>query len=164
MRYLPKLTVALMALALLVVANPVQAQDAEREAMLRQQIMTRFMQRVRTDTGMDDAQFERFRAMTEAGMRDNQALQQRERELWQELQEQMRPGVAADPGRVDAIIEELVQLGEQKLANRRDAVAEYAEFLSPIQRAQVVMSFRWLEDNIRRIAEEQMGQGRRRGN
>jgi hypothetical protein len=156
---------SLLGLALLasLAGGPVAAGEYEDRAEdLRREVMHRFMTQVRENTGMDDQQFVHFEAMTRRSFERRGELQRQERNLWQELQAQMRPGVAADSARVDVILDELIGLGEQKLENARSDMAEYQEFLSPIQRAQVVMSWKWLESNIERIREERGTPRRRR--
>jgi Spy/CpxP family protein refolding chaperone len=150
---------------LLVLAAPVAAQTpgdrpSDRAGELRQQVMHRFMTQVRTNTGMDDEQFARFEQLTRDSFDARQQQRQREREIWQALEREMRPGVAADSSVVADLLDELIALGEAKVEQARREQAEYAAFLTPVQRAQVVMAWHWLETNIERIREERMNPDR----
>ncbi len=132
------------------------AQQNERQR-LRQQIVNRFMQNYRAQAGLTDQQFERFREITMESMRRRTAVQQRERMFWRALEAQMRPGIAADQDSVSALIDSLLatqrQLGDLAAGDRQT----YAEFLSPVQQAQLLLDMRRFLQRIEQIIRERMG-------
>lgn len=142
---------------LVVLCSTALAQQSERQR-LRQQILTRFMQNYRSQAGLTDEQFERFRETTIESMRRRSAVQQRERTFWQALEAQMRPGVAANQDSVTALIDSLVatqrELGEIAVRDRQT----YAEFLSPVQQAQLLLDLRRLQQRIEQIIRNRLGE------
>jgi hypothetical protein len=74
-----------------------------------------------------------------------------ERDLWVALEGQMRPGVAADADSVDALIDGILAVQERRTAQARAEQEEYADFLSPVQRAQLTLSWRRFQMQIDRV-------------
>ena len=146
MRYLVSL--ALVA----VLAAPLSAQEPQmRRQMLREQVMERFMVNLRTQAGLNDEQLERVRATFREGAEFRSALSMQERDVWQALEGQMRPGVAADADSVDALLERVLELREERSARDRAEQEVFAEFLTPVQRAQVMMAWHRLQMQVERV-------------
>lgn len=156
------LTVVLAAVALL--AAPLAAQDpGARRQELQQQVMMRFMENLRRQAGLTDQQVERFQEVTRRSFEARNQLQQRERQLWVALEGQMRPGVAANADSVAKLLDGLTQIHVERADQARQDQAAFAEFLTPVQRAQVTMGFRRLQNLIDQQLRERMGPpGRRR--
>lgn len=136
-----------------------QQPDARRQ-QLRQQVMQRFLQNYRNAAGLDEGQFSQFRTLAERAFEARNELQRRERSLWQALEGQMRPGVAADPDSVTVLLDGLVGIQTERVELLRSEQAEFAAFLTPVQRAQLTLSLRRLQMQIDRVIDERM-QGNR---
>lgn len=145
----------IVAIALSLLGGSLAAQEPmERREQLQREVMQRFMMNVRTHTGMSDEQFARFQEMTRESFEARAQLQQRERRLWMALEEQMRPGIAADRDSVTRLLDELVELQAARAQQLRREQVAYQEFLDPVQRAQVTMAWRRLQEQIVRIRRE----------
>lgn len=150
-------TLFVVLIAAAVFMGSAEAQDQTvRQNQLRQQVMQRLLQNVRAQTGMTDEQFERYREIARRSMASRTEIQQRERELWRGLEGQMRPGVAADEGRVITLIDSLIAVPAQRIELARGEQEEYAEFLTPVQRAQVVLIHRRFQNNIQQIMQRRL--------
>jgi hypothetical protein len=68
----------------------------------------------------------------------------------------MRPGVAANEDSVITLIDSLVVLPEQRTRAVRAEQQEYAEFLSPVQRAQLLLTHRRFEANTQQIMQRRL--------
>ena len=160
-------TLLLVMFAAAVVIGTADAQDqtAQQRRQLQQQVLERLLQNARAQTGMTDEEFERYREIATRSMASRNQIQMRERELWRGLEGQMRPGVAADEDSVESLIDSLIAVPGQRIELARGEQGEYSEFLTPVQRAQVVLIHRRFENNIRQIMQRRMqnrpGQGNR---
>lgn len=142
-----------------VAAAPLVGQvPMERRRQLQQQVMERFIQNVRSQARLDDDQLERLQEVIRRSFEARNQLQRREMRLWMALEGQMRPGVAADQDSVSALLNALVEVRAERVAQAREEQAAYAEFLSPVQRAQVTLAWRRLQMQI----EGLRGRGPRR--
>ena len=150
--------------ALLVfVTGPLIAQDQgppAREA-LRRQVLERFVQNFIRQAGLDDEQRVEFQQTMERQFRERAQQEQRRRQLVRALDEQMRPGVAASPDSVTALLESLVVVGEDMAATVRTHQEEYAAFLTPVQRGLFVIHYERFQRQIEGAQRRQMP---RRGN
>jgi hypothetical protein len=132
-------------------------QDPER---LRAQVVQRFIENYRTQAGLTDAQFERFQAVVRRQWEARRVLELRERDILQALGGQLRPGVAADQDSVSALLDALETVQADRLARLRNEQGEFREFLSSVQRAQLVLSFARLERQIEDLIRQRMEAGR----
>jgi hypothetical protein len=152
-------SVVLPLVLLVSVGSSLAAQDPEvRRERLRQQVMERFMENYRGQAGLSDEQYSRFRDVTRRSFEARNRLNRRERELWRALEGQMRPGMAANADSVARILDELVGLQAQQAEQQRLDQQAYAEFLSPVQRAQLTLAFRRLQLQIEQVVRERMTQ------
>lgn len=154
------LVVPVLLLLALASAWPAAAQDRDaRRERLQGEIMQRFMENYRRQSGLSDEQFARFRDVTRRAFEARSELQRRERDLWRALEGQMRPGVAADADSVTRLLDGLVEVQTARVERLRAEHAEFAAFLSPVQQAQLTIAFRRLQNQIERIMQQRL-QGR----
>lgn len=151
-------TVVLSMAAVLVLAGPAAAQNPPmRRQALQQQVVERFLTNYRAQAGLTDDQFERLRETLRASFQARNALAQRERETFQELESQMRPGVAADEARVTDLLDDLVRIQAERAERARTEQQLYTEFLSPVQRAQLTLAWQRLQMQMERVRAGQGG-------
>ncbi len=143
------LTMALIVAGTSVVSAQ-QGQMRQRQ-MLQQQVMQRYMQNYKQQAGLNDKQFQDFTQLTERAYNERTELQQRERVLWQALEGQMKPGVAADADSLVNLIDAIFDVQEELIETERRNQADMAEFLTPVQRAQLMLSQRRLQHNIQNV-------------
>jgi len=150
---------AIVVATLLVVGiGPLAAQNPQvRRQMLQQQVVERFMTNYRSQAGLSDEQYRRLEDVTRESFEARAELVRRERGLWFALEGQMRPGVAANPDSVSALIDRILALEAERLDRARAEQREFATFLSPVQRAQLTLAWRRLQMQIERVRG---GQGR----
>ncbi|HEX9692298.1 MAG TPA: hypothetical protein VGA22_09390 [Gemmatimonadales bacterium] len=150
----------ILALAVLVLApvsagaqGPGMRRQAVQQQQLREQVMQRFMQNLRTMAGLTDEDMGQVREVIQRSMEARAQVTQREMMLWTALEGQMRPGVAARPDSVETLLGALgaIQVERAELAQQDQAAL--AEFLTPVQRAQVTIALRRLQFQIERIRE-----------
>jgi hypothetical protein len=141
----------LMTCGLAVVTVPLAAQNPQMRRQLQQQVVERFMENIRVQAGISDEQMERVREVARASFEARQALAQRERDVWRALEGQMRPGVAADADSLETLMESLLTIQDERVTQARGEQASYAEFLSPVQRAQLTIAWRRLNMQIERV-------------
>ena len=146
-----------MALALLPSASRAQVrQDPER---LRAMVTQRFMENYRRQAGLTDDQFAKFQGAVRRHWDDRRTLQQRERETMQALQDQLRPGVAADEATVTRLLDDLVAVQRDRVEKLAAEQQDLATFLTPVQRAQLVVAFAQLERQIEQLIQRRIGNG-----
>ena len=156
------LAVGLLTLSVAVSA-PAGAQQRDRDT-IQGQVIDQFMNNLRQQAGMDDEQFERFRLVAQRGFAERRRIQNGQRRILRDLQNQMRPGVAADVDSVEVLIEVLLQSRQATVDYDRAEQEELAEFLTPVQRAQVVMQLSRLQQRIEQMIRQRMQQSRDRNN
>ena len=101
--------------------------------------------------GITDEQNERFRAALRRSFEERRETQRAEREAWRALEGQMRPGVAADPDSLEALIGAIVDARARSIERLRAELDEFATFLNPVQRAQLLISMERLQRNAKEI-------------
>ncbi|MFQ6046756.1 MAG: hypothetical protein ACE5PT_10445 [Gemmatimonadales bacterium] len=144
-----------------IVCSPLWGQEPiERRRQLQQQVMQRFAENVRNQARLSDEHFERLRQVMRRSFEARNELQEREMQVWTALEGQMRPGVAADEDSLSVLLDALVEVQAARVEQARREQAAYAEFLTPVQRAQVTLSWRRLQMQIERLGR--MGPMRRR--
>lgn len=148
----------LAAAGLLLTAAPVVGQEPEgRREMLMREIMQRFVENVASHAAMDTAQAQRFRDDVRESFQRRREQERRERQLWRALERQMRPGVAANVDSVTGLLDDLMALRIEAARHAQAEYQEYGAYLSPVQRAQVMLAWerfqRQIEGLIRRRME-----------
>ena len=154
---------AILGVLFILVAGPLAAQDQGPPAResLRRQVLDRFMQNFMQQAGLTDEQRVEFQRMSQRHFRGRAQQDQHRRQLVRALDEQMRPGVAANPDSVSALLESFVVLGEEMAAAVRAQQEEYAAFLTPVQRGLFVIHYERFQRQIQSVQRRQIP---RRGN
>jgi flagellar motor switch protein FliG len=129
------------------------AQGGPPAERLREQVVQRFMENYRSQSGLTDEQFEQLQAVLRRSWDERRASQERERALLRGIEGQMRPGVAADPDSVTRLLDGLIQLQADRVDLTRREQTQLAEFLTPVQRAQLVLALIRLENQIYQITQ-----------
>lgn len=138
--------------------QPVAAQEPPgRRQQLQQEVMRRFTENYRVQVGLDDEQAARFEETAGQSMEHRTQALQRERELWMALQDQMRPGVAADEDSLQTLMAALIDVQQERVDRAREEMATYGEFLTPVQQAQLMLSLRRLQFQIEGARGRQRG-------
>ena len=140
-----------IAMFLTVSVGSLAAQNPQQRHQLQQRVMERLMQNFRAQAGLTEEQFSRFQEVAARSTSARQQSQMRERELWQALERQLRPGIAADGDSVSGLLDGLIRIQADRVEQARADQAAYAEFLTPVQRAQLTVMTRRLQQNIESI-------------
>lgn len=130
----------------------IQTQDTVA-ANLRQRVMTRFMQTYRIQAGLTDRQFVQFRREMRRTFEERAALQRRQRTLYLALEGQMRPGVAADADSVRGLLDGLERVQQEQVDQFKAERKAYAEFLNPVQVAQLVLAWQRLQQQVQQVLQ-----------
>jgi hypothetical protein len=138
-----------------VFAGPVGAQNqpGPQRRQLLQQVIERLLENGRVQAGLTDEQFGRYREIARRSIGMRNEIQGRERVLWRALEGQMRPGVAADEDSATALIDSLIAVPGQLVDLMQAEQREYGAFLTPVQRAQLMLIHRRFENNIQQILQ-----------
>jgi len=150
----------LIAVGMTVLAGPIAGQVRQDPERLRQQVVQRFIENYRTQAGLTEAQYDRFRSGVQRHWEARRALEQRERDVLMALGGELRPGVAADADSVTRLLDTLEGVQAERMDRLRREQAEFREYLSPVQRAQLVLSFARLERQIEDLIRQRMEAGR----
>jgi hypothetical protein len=164
MRY-ASLAVPLFLSALLAPLVPLAAQQPDQPAVeaLRQQVMERLLQTYRNQAGLTPEQDRRFRDQFRRAMDQRHEIQQKEQALWRALDGQMRPGVAADPDSLNKLLDGITAQRSELVDLTRNEQREYAQYLTPVQRAQLALMWERFQRQVEQITRrrmEQRGPGR----
>lgn len=137
-------------------AVPAVAQQRQDPERLREQIVQRFMENYRRQAGLTDAQYGRLQQSVRRIWQGRQEQQRRERQVVQALEGQLRPGVAADQDSLVRLLDAVVAVQEERIGNLRAEQAELADYLDPVQRAQLVLAFARLERQIQQLIQQRL--------
>lgn len=142
-------------LGALLVAAPLtlEAQEAARAGQLRQQIEERFTARVQEDLGLTDKQTDRLREVVRRYFDQRREMETEERRLRQALAAELRPGVAANNGRVEQLTDQILRNKVRYVRSYQDEMKELRTFLSPVQCAQFLALRERLLDRVREVQE-----------
>jgi hypothetical protein len=131
--------------------------NQQRRDELMTQIQERFAQRVQAQLALTDQQMDRLRAEMRSDRDQHRQLQDHEQDMRRAIGEQLRPGVAANPDSLSRLLDAVAanhvaraQLEQQELRS--------LSFLSPVQRARLLMMRQMLMQRV-----ETIRQGRFRG-
>ena len=156
-------TIIGMALVLVVVPLSAQERGGPGREALRRAVVERFVQNYTQQAGLTEEQRDQFGQALQRHFRQRQELAMRRRQILRGIEEQMRPGVAADADSVAALVEGLLTLDEESAAAARSEQEAYAAFLSPVQRGLLVVHNERLQRQIQNVQRRQ-GQPPRRNN
>ncbi len=151
--------------ALVLVAVPLAAQErgGQGREVLRQAVVERFVQNYTQQAGLTEEQRAQFGQSLRSNFRQRQEFAMRRMQILRGIEEQMRPGVAANPDSVAALVEGLLTLEEESVAAARSEQEAYTAFLSPVQRGLLVIHNERLQRQIQNVQRRQ-GQPPRRNN
>jgi len=154
---------AFLGALLVFVVGPLAAQEqvGPGRDVLRQQVLERFTQNFIREAGLTEDQRAEFRQTQQRHFRERGRFAQRRRGLLRAIEEQMRPGVAANEDSVTRLVESIVALGEEMAAAVRGEQEEYAGFLGPVQRALLLIHYERFQRQIEGVQRRGM---QRRGN
>ncbi len=141
----------------LLAQRPGMGPGPQRQALQRQ-VMQRFMESYRTQAGLSDEQTQQFQEIAQDGFRVRRELQQGRMLMLRAIEEQMRPGVAADMDSLTNLLDGLTANSEQMIGQLRLEQEGYSEFLTPVQRALLVLQFERLQRQIQGVMRRR-GQG-----
>ncbi|HEY7637483.1 MAG TPA: Spy/CpxP family protein refolding chaperone [Gemmatimonadales bacterium] len=143
--------------------RPLAAQDSgagrPRADLLRQRIEERFAARVQEELGLSDEQTTKLRSTSREYASRRRELEAQERDLRSALAAQLRPGVAADQGRVADLTTKLVDLKVAYAQSFRDEMREHSKYLSPVQRAQLFVMRERLMQRVQEVRDQREGGG-----
>jgi hypothetical protein len=142
-------------LLLVLMAAPAGAQQARRQ-VLEQRIIEQFYENFRRQAALTPDQFTRFRTVAARSLQQRRERQQRERQLWMALEEQMRPGMAANPDSVTKLMDGIVAARLANVDQLKADDREYAAFLTPVQRAQLFLAFERFQRNIEELIRRRL--------
>lgn len=149
----------LWTLVLLLGASPLVAQQGppgQGPEALRRQVMQRFLATYRSQAGLTPDQDRRFQEVFRRSLDQRRDLQQREQELWRALEGQMRPGVAANPDSVTKLLDAVIAQRAAMVEQTRSEQREYAQFLTPVQRGQLVLMVERFQQQVEGIVRRRM--------
>ncbi len=127
--------------------------DQQRAQELRTQIEERFGQRVQMELGLTDQQMDRLRA-AERNTRDrHQALADREQDLRSAVGEQLQPGVAANADSLAHLLDAIAANHVSRAQEEQQEMRELGQFLTPVQRARLLMMRQALMQRVQAIRE-----------
>ena len=105
---------------------------------------------VREQLGLDDAKARQLGEVSTKYERERRALAQQERELRQQLRDELQGGDQANQDRVARALDRMLEVQRTRLDIVRREQQELATFLTPVQRAKYLV----LQDQVRRRLEE----------
>lgn len=136
--------------------------NPERRQQLMAQIQERFAERVQARLGLTNQQMDRLRAEMRSDRDAHQRLQEQEQDLRRAIGDQLRPGVAANQDSLSRLLDAVAgnhvaraQLEQQEL---RDL-----SFLTPVQKAQLLLMRQMLLQRVETIREGRMSGAARGG-
>ena len=143
-----------------VAAGPLAAQGEHDShpgsGRLRGLIEKRFAERVKTELDLTDEQAVKLKAvaMEQAGRR--RELRHRERDLRTALDAQLRAGAEADQDSVARLTRDLLDLRMRYAASWREEMGRLS-FLSPVQRARLLVMRERLLQRVHQMREDRRG-------
>jgi len=133
-------------------------QQLDREALQRE-VIERFMENYRVQAGLTPQQNERFRQSVRRLFEARRERQQRERGILRALEEQMRPGVAANSDSLTRLLDALTASRQAQADLLKAEQAELSGYLNPVQRAQLVLQLERFQRNLDAIVRRRLGPG-----
>ncbi len=132
-------------------------QGADRAALIRAQIEERWGARIKDELGLTDQQMERLRTVTRANQDRQCDFGRREADLLRGMNDQMRPGVAANQDSLGRMIDALAALRVQRAQSDQQELRDLGQFLNPVQRARLLLMRRQLMNRIEQIRVRGVG-------
>lgn len=163
-----KTQTTVLALLLLAVASPLAAQGGRqnpprggggggalpRIAALHRQIEETFMRRTTQELGLTDDQAVRMSKIVLAAGERRRGLEEEQRQVRGALDDQLRPGIAANADSLSRTIDRLTQNRVAYAESFRDELKELQPILSPVQRGQYLILRDRLLQRIRELQDQ----------
>lgn len=153
---MPRLLLTLMLLT--GAALPLGAQDSgppQRERM-RERVERRFAERIKAELELTDVQAARLREVARESGERRRELRRRERALEYALEVQLGAGERADQDSVARITRELLDLRVEYAESWREEMGRLS-FLSPVQRARLLVMRDRLLERVHEMRKERRG-------
>jgi Spy/CpxP family protein refolding chaperone len=131
-------------------AGAQRAEPPAAQGLLEQRLRQRLGVIVREQLGLDDAQARRLGDVSARYERERRALALRERELRQQLRDELQGGDQANQDRVARALDRMLEVQQSRLDIVQREQKDLAAFLTPVQRAKYLV----LQDQVRRRLEE----------
>lgn len=148
---------ALVALPVALHGQAVTAAPKGNRAALEQQFRERTAKLIQQRLGLTDAQLDRLEKTNARFAPQLRQLGVQEREMRQQLRQEMMAGNSANQQHVSDLLDGAVRVQKQRIAIVEAEQKELATFLTPVQRARYIA----LQAQFRKRAEELSGQGAR---
>lgn len=124
-----------------------------RAEALRAQIEERFAQQVKFQLGLNDQQMDKLRSAVRADRDRRLHVRDHEQDVRRALAEQMRPGVAANQDSVARLLDALAANHVVRDQLEQQEQQELSQFLTPVQRSQLLFMRQELQQRIQTIRE-----------
>ncbi len=136
--------------------GPMRAPGAFRGPRARQLqalIEQRFGERVQAELGLTDQQMDRLRTAERSSRDRHMALQDREQDLRRAVNDQLKPGVAANPDSLSRLLDAIAQNHVARAQEEQQELRDLAQFLTPVQRARLLIMRQRLMQRVQQIRE-----------
>ncbi len=133
--------------------GPGMFRGGPRNQALRMQIEQRFAQRVQTELGLSDQQMERLKTTERVSRDRRQALNDHEMDLRQAVGAQLKPGVAANGDSLSKLLDAIAANHVARAQDEQQELRELAQFLTPVQRARLLIMRQQLMQRVQAIRE-----------
>lgn len=138
-------------------AQEPMGEDTAGAELLRVEIERRFAQRVQSDLGLSDDQMRKLKA-TQDRVGPRRRLLARQMVGYRlALQGQMQPGVAANADSVRVYMDGVQRLRGEQVALDQEEDRDFAEYLTPVQRARLHMMRTRLIEHVNELRRERQG-------
>lgn len=142
--------------------DSIVARDSALRDRLQEQIEQRFGAVVQRQLGLTNDQANHLRATEERFRPRRRAVQRQQLLLRLGLQDQMRPGQAADADSVRRLMDAMQANRAELLRIDQEQEQEMSGYLTPVQRARYQMLRERLLQRLQEVRRERAGQGPRR--
>ncbi len=157
MRY--QLSMRTIALAVLVAvpAGVVPAQEPPRAAALRRELEVRFAQQIRQQLQLSDEAAGRIGTIMSGYAERRRQLEADERRFRTGLNQQLRPGIAANSDSVTAYVEGIAATRVEYARLVQEEMSELGTVLTPVQRGQLFLMRDRLLQRVQELRDARMG-------
>jgi len=125
----------------------------QRLQQLRGQIEQRWYERVQTQLSLTDPQMDKLKTAERSARDRRQALNDHEQDLRQAVGEQLKPGVAANGDSLSRLLDAIAQNHVQRAQEEQQELRDLAQFLTPVQRARLLIMRQGLMQRVQAIRE-----------
>ena len=155
-----RLWVLALAVTLVPGMSAQQRDDTLEVGRLRQEIERRFTHHVQQELDLTPDQATKLRASQEKFTTRRRTIMIEQRNRRRALEDQMQPGVAANPDSVNKLMDGIREGRAELLKLEQDQDEEMSKYLTPVQRARYLQM---RERFMTRVTEMRMQRGRERG-